>query len=106
MKIQIPYVLVAAILIMAGMFADRLASAQTPSPAVTLHTTFVPVGVGEIPVRTAAEQTVTDTTKRYGFEVYEDSVNGNLIYITETGSIAVVHATKPAPDNTAPPATK
>jgi hypothetical protein len=103
MKIQIPYVLMAVILIVAGMFADRLASAQTPGPT---HTSFVAVGVGVIPVRTATEQTVTDSTKRYGFEVYQDSVNGNLIYISETGSIAVVRATKAAPNAAVSPATK
>ncbi|HEX5272784.1 MAG TPA: hypothetical protein VFW33_19940 [Gemmataceae bacterium] len=31
-------------------------------------------------------------TKRYGIEVYKDENNGNLIYISETGDIAVVPA--------------
>ena len=30
-------------------------------------------------------------TKKYGIEVYKDEENGNLIYVSETGSIAVVH---------------
>ena len=29
-------------------------------------------------------------TKKYGIEVYKDEENGNLIYISETGSIAVL----------------
>jgi hypothetical protein len=29
-------------------------------------------------------------TKKYGIEVYKDEENGNLVYISETGSIAVV----------------
>jgi hypothetical protein len=28
--------------------------------------------------------------KKYGVEVFEDANNGNLVYITETGSIAVI----------------
>ncbi len=32
--------------------------------------------------------------KKYGVEVFKDENNGNLIYITETGSIAVVPAGK------------
>jgi hypothetical protein len=105
MKIQLSSVLLAFVLLVLGMLADRLAFAQTPATG-PVHTSFLPVGVGTIPVRTATEQTVTDTTKRYGFEVYEDKVNGNLIYLTDTGSIAVVHATKAAPDSNAPPAAK
>jgi hypothetical protein len=31
-----------------------------------------------------------DTAKKYGVEVFKDEKNNNLIYITETGSIAVV----------------
>jgi hypothetical protein len=31
-------------------------------------------------------------TKKYGIEVFKDTNNGNLIYITETGAIAVVPA--------------
>jgi hypothetical protein len=32
----------------------------------------------------------SDKTKKYGIEVFKDENNGNLIYISETGSIAVV----------------
>ena len=41
-------------------------------------------------VRAADEPKVTDSTARYGIEVFRDTTNGNLIYITDTGSIAVV----------------
>jgi len=105
MKIKLSYVLGAILILAAGMFAGHLASAQTPatltsssailtSPAGTPAPRFKGVIAGVIPVRTATEMTVTDTTKRYGFEVYQDTANGNLIYITETGSIAVVRAAK------------
>ena len=30
------------------------------------------------------------STKKYGIEVYKDEENGNLIYVSETGSIAVL----------------
>ena len=41
-------------------------------------------------VRQAAEADFTPTTKKIGLEVYKDENNGNLIYVSETGSIAVV----------------
>jgi hypothetical protein len=45
----------------------------------------------EMRVRKAGEADFTKESKRFGIEVYEDENNGNLIYLTETGSIAVVH---------------
>jgi len=43
-------------------------------------------------VRAAAEQNFTAATKKHGVEVYRDENNNNLIYISDTGSIAVVLA--------------
>jgi hypothetical protein len=40
--------------------------------------------------RAAKEEDFSDATKKYGIEVFRDENNGNLIYITETGSIAMV----------------
>jgi hypothetical protein len=40
--------------------------------------------------RKSNEPDFTSTTKQYGIEVFRDENNGNLIYISETGSIAVV----------------
>jgi hypothetical protein len=40
--------------------------------------------------RTSKEDDFNKDTKKYGIEVYKDENNGNLIYISETGSIAVV----------------
>ena len=40
--------------------------------------------------RKGDEPDFTKDTKRYGVEVFEDVNNGNIIYISETGSIAVV----------------
>jgi hypothetical protein len=42
-----------------------------------------------IKARKAAEATFADA-QRFGIEVFRDENNGNLIYISETGSIAVV----------------
>ena len=36
------------------------------------------------------ETDFTDKTKKVGLEVFKDEHNGNLIYISESGSIAVV----------------
>ncbi|HEV3236463.1 MAG TPA: hypothetical protein VGZ25_05715 [Gemmataceae bacterium] len=43
-----------------------------------------------VKVRAAKEEDFSDATKKVGIEVFRDDNNGNLIYITETGSIAVV----------------
>jgi hypothetical protein len=43
-----------------------------------------------VKVRAAAEADFGPQTKKIGIEVFRDDNNGNLIYITETGSIAVV----------------
>jgi hypothetical protein len=40
--------------------------------------------------RKGDEDNFTKDTKRFGVEVFEDANNGNVVYITETGSIAVV----------------
>ena len=40
--------------------------------------------------RKGDENDFTKDTKRYGVEVFLDPNNGNLIYISDTGSIAVV----------------
>lgn len=44
----------------------------------------------ELRVRKAGELDFTKDTKKYSIEVFEDTNNGNLIYISETGSISVV----------------
>lgn len=44
----------------------------------------------EMQVRKAGEAGFNKDTKKYGVEVYRDENNGNLVYISETGSIAVV----------------
>lgn len=44
----------------------------------------------ELRVRKQGEPDFNKDTKKYGIEVFRDENNGNLIYISETGSIAVV----------------
>jgi hypothetical protein len=73
--------------------------------ALTMHLPFVraqedkgkaPIwkhGV-EIKVRKAGERDFGSQTRGFGIEVYQDENNGNLIYLSETGSIAVVPAPK------------
>jgi len=46
----------------------------------------------ELSARQAGEKDFTDKTKTYGIEVYRDQNNGNLVYVSQTGSIAVVPA--------------
>jgi predicted peroxiredoxin len=42
-----------------------------------------------VKVRKAGEKDFTKDTKKYGIEIFKDENNGNLVYISETGSIAV-----------------
>jgi hypothetical protein len=48
----------------------------------------------ELWVRKAGERDFNQDTKKYGVEVFRDENNGNLVYISETGSIAVVTGVK------------
>ena len=41
-------------------------------------------------VRKADEKEFGKDTKKWGVEVFRDENNGNLVYVSETGSIAVV----------------
>lgn len=43
----------------------------------------------ELKVRKAGENEFTETTKKYGGEKFTDQSTNNMVYITETGSIAV-----------------
>jgi hypothetical protein len=48
----------------------------------------------ELRVRKSGEAEFKRETPKFGIEVYQDENNGNLIYLTETGSIAVVPGPK------------
>lgn len=50
----------------------------------------------DIQVRKAGELEFTEETKRVGVEVLRDENTGNVVYISETGSIAVVPPAKAA----------
>jgi hypothetical protein len=45
-----------------------------------------------VKVRRGDEPDFTKDTKKLGLDLYKDENNGNLIYVSETGSIAVVPA--------------
>jgi hypothetical protein len=47
----------------------------------------------DLKVRKAGESEWKDA-KKFGIEVFRDENNGNLVYISETGSISVVHVAK------------
>ena len=42
--------------------------------------------------RKSSEYDFNKDTKKFGVEVWKDEENGNIIYVSETGSIAVVPA--------------
>ncbi|MCS6853038.1 MAG: hypothetical protein NZ700_17925 [Gemmataceae bacterium] len=46
----------------------------------------------DLRVRKGGQKDFDEKTPKYGVEVFRDDNNGNLVYISETGSIAVVPA--------------
>jgi len=46
----------------------------------------------EVRSRKAGEANFDDKTQKWGIEVFKDDNNGNLIYVSQTGSISVVPA--------------
>ncbi len=61
----------------------------------------------ELRVRKAGENEFTKDTKKYGIEVFKDVNTNQLVYVCETGSVAVVavgSAAKPDPQKIKPPA--
>ncbi len=46
----------------------------------------------DLRVRKGGEANFTEKTQKFGIEVFRDENNGNTIYISENGSIAVVPA--------------
>ncbi|HEV3164075.1 MAG TPA: hypothetical protein VGZ22_08590 [Isosphaeraceae bacterium] len=76
--------------------------AQNPVPVERY--TYNNITGWEIAVRTVGETNITKDTKRIGVELYRDNYNGNLLYVTEAGSIAVVPERILAPAPAAPPA--
>lgn len=88
MSARVKLILVGVICFLGGMLVVQnmpYVHAQQPEPKAPkwLH------GMN-LKARKDSEGNFTDTTKKYGIEVFRDENNGNLIYISETGSIAVV----------------
>jgi hypothetical protein len=44
----------------------------------------------DLRVRRGGEAEFTKETRKFGIEVFRDENNGNLVYVSDTGSIAVV----------------
>ncbi|MCS7014890.1 MAG: hypothetical protein NZM42_02075 [Gemmatales bacterium] len=87
-------ILGSALIFVAGYILAHLAPAELfglqvrqPKDARFLHGLV-------LKVRSEKEADFSATTKRYGLEVYHDENTNCYVYITETGSIAVVPATK------------
>ncbi|GIW82538.1 MAG: hypothetical protein KatS3mg105_4345 [Gemmatales bacterium] len=81
-------------LVMAGVFGFLLGCLVAPQlPLVLAQETPKAPKFSHgltLGVRKSDEPDFTKDTKKYGVEVFVDQNNGNLIYISETGSIAVV----------------
>lgn len=60
----------------------------------------------ELPARKAAEKEITKDTKRFGVEVFLDPFTNHLIFIAETGSIAVVPGTSMVAEKVKDPVSK
>jgi hypothetical protein len=89
MSKRISFILVGLVCFLLGclvtqnLFVYGQPAAKTKEP-VWLH------GL-ELRVRKAGEADFTKDTKKWGLEVFRDENTGSLIYISETGSISVVH---------------
>jgi hypothetical protein len=81
----------AYLLVFAGFIGGFLV-AEFGAPNVFAQESKAPKWIHGITLkaRKADEADFTPQTKKYGIEVFEDANNGNLIYISETGSISVV----------------
>lgn len=90
MKTQTTIGWCAATLLIIAIVGGHYGIAQTPTPKPSPNYALTRVTAWEIPVRTVGEATISDKTKRIVVELVKDNVNGNFIYISETGSIAVV----------------
>jgi hypothetical protein len=88
MSKRVQVILVALVCFLLGVIAAQQLPAVYGQPAklkdpVWLHAI-------ELRVRKAGETDFNKDTKKYGIEVFKDENNGNLVYISETGSIAVI----------------
>lgn len=61
---------------------DKKAAADTKSPKWSYGL--------DLRVRKGGEADFSPKTQKFGIEVFRDENNGNVIYISETGSIAVL----------------
>jgi hypothetical protein len=79
-----------------GSFAvapgDKAARAPTPSPRAPVWTHGL-----DLKVRRAGEKEFDNNTKVWSVEVFRDENTGMLIYICETGAVAVAAGEPPAP---------
>ncbi|MCE0523696.1 MAG: hypothetical protein LV480_12385 [Methylacidiphilales bacterium] len=94
MKHKFAYALFAILSLTAGFFGGRLGmaqtSAKTPAPAPWMTSQ----AWGWVSVPSATD--TTSPAKKYEIGIFRDDANGNVVYVTETGSIAVVHPAKMA----------
>ena len=71
-----------------GWLAGHYGYVQTSAQATPKGVTNLSGQV--LRVRAVDEPRFTDKSKKFGLELYRDENNGNIIYISETGSIAVL----------------
>jgi hypothetical protein len=86
---RIPTILMAAACFLGGMLVTQnvpmLSAQQGDKGPKWLHAM-------DLRARKGGEKDFGPDTKKFGVEVFKDENNGNLIYISETGSIAVAPA--------------
>jgi hypothetical protein len=88
-RIQLPLLGLACFLL-GGLLAPHLPFLRAAEENKVKPPTFL-YGMN-VKSRKAAEFDFNKDTKKFGIEVYKDEEKGNLIYISETGSIAVIPA--------------
>jgi hypothetical protein len=92
MKNTLPYIVFVVLSLMTGFVGGRLGMAQNPAAPTWMSS----VNSGWVSVANSADY--SQPAKKYQIGIFRDDSNGNLVYVSETGSIAVVHPAKlPAP---------
>lgn len=72
-----------------GWLGGQFGWVQT-NAQVAQHKSFTNITGTVLIVRGLDEAHFTDKSKKFGLEMYRDENNGNIIYISDTGSIAVL----------------
>jgi len=90
MSARVKNLLIGAVCFVAGALALATISTMNAQPPAGESKTPKWLHAMNLKARKHTEGNFDDKTTKFGIECFRDENNGNLIYISETGSIAVV----------------